>query len=170
MDTFESMLDRVPEENVSDRMAMNETLFSLCQMLALGKPTSYIAESLDKSEAWVRQHKKDSDVVSQVNALHGESVEAARAVIVNGTTKAAETIVELATSGPASIRLAASKDLLDRIGLRAPDKKEIETTVKVNSVPREDRMAAILERAARLGLKFEEGAKDVEYQGEKEGG
>lgn len=163
MDTFESMIDKVPEEDLPEKLPMDETLFNMCQMLSVGKTTTYIAGSLGKSEAWVRQHKKDPVIIAQVNSLHNESVEAARAVLVSGTTRAAETIVELVENGPATIRLAAAKDMLDRIGMRAPDRKQIETTVRVNNVPREERMAAIMERAARLGLKFEEGAREVEF-------
>lgn len=133
----------------------DQTKLMLAEMLSVGKSTKEIAENLDRSDAWVRKWKKDPGVVAMVNELHGEAVETAKSVIISGTQKAASTIVDLLDTGPASIRLAAAKDILDRLGMKAPDRKQIEATVNVNSgLSREERLARILEKASRLGMEI----------------
>lgn len=125
----------------------------LAEMLSVGKSTKEIAANLDRSEAWVRKWKKDPGVQGLVMQLHNEAVETAKSIIVSGTQKAASTLVDLMDTGPASIRLAAAKDILDRLGMKAPDKKQIEATVNVTSgLSREERMARIIEKADRLGV------------------
>jgi DNA-binding CsgD family transcriptional regulator len=148
-----SLVSAEPKE-ISDgiELPLNEIELQLAQMISMGKTTDYMAEQLNKSVHWVRTHKKDKRIIGLVNTLHYEAVEVARAKIVSSTGKAAETIVDLIDKGPAPVRLAAAKDVLDRIGLKAPDKKQIETTVTVNNIPKEERLAAIKERALRLGL------------------
>ena len=131
----------------------DQTKLMLAEMLSVGKSTKDIAANLDRSEAWVRRWKKDPGVMSLVAELHSEAVETAKSVLVSGTQKAASTIVDLMDTGPASIRLAAAKDILDRLGMKAPDRKQIEANVNVNSgLSREERMARILEKATRLGV------------------
>lgn len=161
---FNSLIINEPEDLVEGlELPMSEIKLTLAQMLALGKPTSYIAEQLNKSPAWVRQHKRDLDVLNLVTLIHREAVEAAKSTIISGTTKAAETIVYLVETAPAPVRLAAAKDILDRIGLKAPDKKQIETTVTIQEIPKAERLAAIIARATRLGLMVDrEDVIDVE--------
>lgn len=147
-------LTMVPEEVGSAiELPLDDEKLMLAEMLALGKSTEYISANLSRSAAWVRKWKKDPGVVALVNELHTEAVEGAKATIISGTQKAAATLVELVEQGPSTVRLAAAKDILDRIGMKAPDRKQIEQTVNVTtSMSREDRLARILERANRLGL------------------
>lgn len=172
MDTsFDLILETPPRESLEgtltnqEKLPLDEVMINLAQMLSVGKTTSEIALALDRSVNWVRTHKRDEDVISLVNLLHKEAVESARSVIIGNTEKAASTIVTMMDLGPPSVRLAAAKDLLDRLGMKAPDKKQIETTVNVNNNTREERIAQIRAKAYRLGLAVGEGGiVDVDYE------
>lgn len=148
------LLTMVPVESDQGlEIPPDQTKLMLAEMLSVGKSTQEIADNLDKSTGWVRKWKKDPGVVSLVNELHMEAVASAKATIVSHTSKAASTIVELMDTGPATVRLAAAKDLLDRVGMKAPDRKQIEQNVTVQEgMSKEARLARILERANRLGL------------------
>lgn len=152
MDSFTSLMTTPPSESVETTGVDAESL-SLAQMVALGKSTADIADSLGHTVNWVRQHKKDDKVQAVVNMLQMECIEQAKSTIINGTTKATEAILQIIESGPPKERLKASQDLLDRIGLRAPEKKEVNQTVTYQ-VPREERLSQIRARAERLGLKI----------------
>lgn len=152
MDSFTSLITTPPSESVEPTSIDSERL-SLAEMVAIGKSTADIADSLGHTVNWVRQHKKDTDVQAVVQTLQMECVEQAKSVIINGTTKATEAILQIIESGPPKERLKASQDLLDRIGLRAPEKREVSQTVTYH-VPREERLSQIMARAERLGLKI----------------
>ena len=161
MDTFESLAMTVPVEETKELCTLDSDRLKLAEMISLGKPTAYIVAALDKTPNWVRQHRKDPDVSAFVQVLQSEAVEQAKSVLVSGTAKAADTIIEIMTDGPPSIRLSAAQDLLNRIGMRAPDKKEISQTVTYQ-VPREERLSAIRARMERLGLKMDGGEGEGE--------
>lgn len=161
MDTFESLAMSVPTEESKELCTLDNDRLKLAEMISLGKSTAYIAAALEKTPNWVRQHRRDQDVSTFVQTLQMEAVDEAKSVLVSGTAKAANTIVEIMMEGPPSIRLSAAQDLLNRIGMRAPDKKEISQTVTYQ-VPREERLSAIRSRMERLGLKMDGGEGEVE--------
>jgi hypothetical protein len=146
--TITSMM---PRQTAEIEVPKDSKKLKLAEMLANGYTTKQISDELGMSEAWVREHKKDTDVVSLVTGLQFESLESARHQIMNSTTLAAKTLVSLLKDDSAKIRLAASKDILDRVGLSAPDKKQIDATIKVED-NRDEQLSRIRERMARLGL------------------
>ncbi len=139
-------------EDTSDvvEVQMDQAKAMLAQMTALGQPVKAIAETLGRSEAWVRSHRKDEDVKVVVMALQREAIESAQAAITSSSVEAAQKLRELITNPNPGISLAACKDILDRLGLRAVERKEVTTTV-VTADP-EERKRLLLERIKRLEL------------------
>ncbi len=152
MNDFDALTEISPIAITDSDQPVETKLIELAEMLAVGKSTAYIAAALERSPAWVRTHKNDPVVASMRTQIQREALESDKAKIVIGTAEAAETMLSLVKEGPPSIRFAASKDLLDRVGLRAPEKTHTDINVNVNHYTREDRIRNSRERALRLGL------------------
>lgn len=154
-----SLMVATPLENADGiDIPLDQIELTLIEMIVAGKTTSNIANELRKSANWVRTRRKDPRIIQMVQNLQMEAVDAAKTTIVQNTYKAAEAIVNLVESGPPAVKLAAAKDILDRIGLKAPDRKQIEATVIVKDMTADERRASIRARLVRLG-------RDI-YQGE----
>lgn len=151
MDTnLTSLMEAKPvEESAIMELTLDAAEIQVAEMMAVGKTTRDIAQAIGRSVSWVRGKKKDPNIIQMVRTLQMEAVDAARYAIVANTSAAADAIVCLAKNGPPAVQLSAAKDILDRIGMRAPDKKQIEATVNVN-ISREERLANIKERLSRL--------------------
>lgn len=154
MSDISEVLDKIPEENTDLGLPKDQTLIELAEMTSLGLTVRDMAQRLNKSEAWVRTHRRDPEVVALSNMLKQEAIETAKTTLISGTAIAAKTLVALASDpgSPGFVRLSAAKDLLDRVGLKTPERKQVEATVHVNDLPREERLASIKERIRRLGI------------------
>ena len=146
------ILEKEPKEhNEVIVIEMDQAKIQLAQMAALGNSVTVIANTLGRSEAWVRQYKKSNDVKALVMELQREAIESAKLTLTNGAAKAAETICLLMEDSNPGIKLAASRDVLDRLGMKAVERKEITTNVNINADP-EERKKLLMERFKRLEM------------------
>ena len=109
---------------------LDDRLYKLSEYLSMGIPIKDLAERLSRSEAWVRKYRKDPRVVSFVKELQAEALQSAKLCIQNTTIKAALKIEALIDDPDPKIALAASTNTLDRVGLKAAEKKE--ETININ--------------------------------------
>lgn len=99
-------------------------------LLAQGKTWKEIEEQNGLSHSSVAMWVKHQEFQDRI-AEHIESfVSDARKILQRAATNAARTVVQLNEWGlPGhSTRLAAAKDILDRVGLKPPDKQQVEST------------------------------------------
>jgi hypothetical protein len=62
---------------------------------------------------------------------------------MTGSNKAAGKLVELLGASSESVQLGAAKDLLDRVGLKAPEKKEISHKIDITTMTADEKMERI---------------------------
>jgi DNA-binding CsgD family transcriptional regulator len=129
---------------------LDEKRMKLAELLSLGRSIKEIAVQLNKSPAWVRAHKKDADVIAMVKELQAEALQSAKMCIQSSTIKAALKIEELIDSKDERIALAAATNTLDRVGLKAAEKKEENITLTYTHMSKEELTASIMERIQAL--------------------
>ncbi len=143
----EELIDREPEEIVEIENYIDDKRALLAQKLSMGKRICDIAYELNVSEAWVRTHKKDKEVVALMRELQREAIEYAKNAITYGSVRAVETINELMSEmAPPQVRLAAAKDILDRLGFKAAERSEVTHNIRFSNLSPEERKADLKER------------------------
>jgi hypothetical protein len=131
----------IVELEIDERKAM------LAQFLAMGKSTAEISVQLEVSEAWVRMHKKEPEVKSIVSALQKEALESAKHMVTYSSRKAAETLDQLLSDSNPGIKLAAANSILDRTGIRPPEKGSmVNVQVNISNEEKQQRLQSRLER------------------------
>lgn len=132
-------------------LTIDESKAMLAQKAAMGISVKDIAHQLGRSEAWVRQYKKEPEIRAIITELQKEALECAKLTITAGTALAAETMVKLLADPNPGIKLGAARDLLDRLGLKAPDRKQVEANITITADPIE-RKKQLMERIKRLEM------------------
>lgn len=99
-------------------------------LLAQGVTYAAIEKEHGVSHTSLARWKKEPEFVARVDEIIEESVSEARRILRRNAAAAAQQLVHLHASGNAmhSVKLAASKDILDRCGLKAPEKIQQENS------------------------------------------
>jgi len=110
---------------------LNKQHFEAMRLRLEGLTYREIGERLGKSEKTIAQWFGTDDLFKEEFArLHEETVERARAILVNYAPEGAWNLVKMARGemkGKGSrIQLEANIDILNRVGLKAPEKQQIE--------------------------------------------
>jgi len=110
---------------------LNKNHYEAMRLRLEGLSYREIGEQLGKSEKTIAQWFGTDDLFKEeFGRLHEETVERARAILVNYAPEGAFNLVKMARGefkGKGSrIQLEANIDILDRVGLKAPDKQQIE--------------------------------------------
>ena len=153
MDTKD--LVKLPKTELIAEIPLNEQEIKLSEYLSLGYRPSDIAELLGMSTAWVRMHRRDPRVIKIVHDMQEESLDCAKKAIINNTTRAAATVIELLGELDPRVRLSAANTILDRAGLVKPDKDHPPGTVNIvnfNNMTAEELKINILQRFKALEL------------------
>jgi hypothetical protein len=117
-----TLVETLPRDiKAIEPLSLDDRLIQLAQLVALGKKTSDIASQLGMSEGWVRTNKKNTQVAKLVTALQEEALDTAKKHIINNTTKAAEKLTTLIDSLDERVAFAASKDILNRGGIKTEE-------------------------------------------------
>lgn len=100
---------------------LNEKQRACLNLMVTGEFTNKeIASEIKVSEQTLCNWKKNDEFMAEFDNLMRKAINQASA-------KAFKTMTELLNSNSETIRLQASKDLLDRSGFKAIDKMEVET-------------------------------------------
>lgn len=94
--------------------------------IAEGKSYRTIAAEIDVAVNTVLRWTKHPEFQSRVDEIIEEVVGDARRILRRNAAAAAQQLVHLHTSGHSmhAVKLAACKDILDRVGLKSPEKIE----------------------------------------------
>lgn len=102
----------------------------LAQMYCMGNYRNKdIADILCVSECTVRKMLKDEEVLDMINEYQATEKQLVDARLKALREKALDTVYELLDSDDDSVRLNASKDILDRTGHKAKDQADINVNV-----------------------------------------
>jgi transposase len=114
-------------KKISSKMILKQRL---AQLYCLGHySTKDIASILMVSTATIRKMLKDPDVLDMINKYQDEEKQIIDGRIKALRNKATDTILELLDSDDDSIRLQASKDILDRTGHKADNNTNINVNI-----------------------------------------
>jgi predicted RND superfamily exporter protein len=133
-----------------DSISLDEKRLKLAELLSLGRTVKVIAGTLDVSESWVRLHKKDPEVITAVRELQNEAIQTAKLCIQSASVKAANKMDKLIDSSDEKIAMAASIDTLNRLGLKAADRKEETININYSQMSPEQLKKEIEERIKAL--------------------
>ena len=140
----------VPVVLETEAISLDQRFIALAQALAMGYKTVDIAAQLAVSEAWVREHKKDPDVVKLVSDLQSEALANAKTILTVSSEQAARKLTELLEASKESVALGAANSILDRNGLKVPDKVEHTNNLFVGVMSTEEIKAQLRSRLAAL--------------------
>ena len=139
----------VPVVLETEQISVDQRFIALAQALAMGFKTVDIAAQLSVSEAWVREHKKDAAVVKMVSDLQSEALANAKTILATSSALAAQRLTEL-LDPKGSVALGAANSILDRNGLKSPDKVEHTNNLFVGVMTTEEIKANLKSRMAAL--------------------
>lgn len=140
----------VPVVLETEQITVDQRFIALAQALAMGFKTRDIAAQLAVSEAWVREHKKDAVVVNMVSELQTEALANAKTILAVSSAQAAQRLTELLDDPKGSVALGAANSILDRNGLKVPDKVEHTNNLFVGVMSTEEIKAKLMSRMAAL--------------------
>lgn len=140
----------VPVVLETEQISVDQRFIALAQALAMGFKTVDIAAQLSVSEAWVREHKKDAAVVKMVSDLQAEALANAKTILATSSALAAQRLTELLDDPKGSVALGAANSILDRNGLKSPDKVEHTNNLFVGVMTTEEIKANLKSRMAAL--------------------
>lgn len=121
-------------------------------LLAQGKTYREIQQELRVSASTIAEWKKEPEFMARIDAIIEESVSEARRILRRNAAAAAAQLVNLHAYGNAmhTVKLAASKDILDRVGLKAPEKHEHTITPGTAAQLTDDELDAELKKRGAL--------------------
>lgn len=92
-----------------------------------GKTYSEVQQVFGLSSATIAAWKKEPEFAARLDELDDEVTGEARRLLRRAGTRAAAKVVDIMEFGTPrhTTRLAAAKDILDRVGLKAPEKHDI---------------------------------------------
>lgn len=147
------MVDTIADKIVTIEqpgIEIDERRTMLAQQVSLGLGVGQIADSLQVSEAWVRNHKRDPEVGALVKELQLEAVTAAKLAVTHASVLAAQTMTNLLDCPKPEIQLSAAKDILDRLGIKTAQKTESTVNIKYADLSRDEIKQSLASRMAAL--------------------
>lgn len=99
---------------------------AVASALAEGKTWKATAEAVGVGTTTIARWMKAPEFTARIDDLQAEMVAEARRILRRNATAAAQQLVNLVRHGHSlhSVKLAAAKDVLDRVGLKATEKHE----------------------------------------------
>lgn len=119
-------VDKTAELNTNKIMS-DTNLTKIAYYHIQGFTTREIAEIMGVSDNAIKIAKRSEEFKSIVNSITAEIVNVSRTFLSTAGLKAVKTLVDCLESPNDRVRLQASTEILDRIGLKSPEKLEILT-------------------------------------------
>ena len=88
-------------------------------------------DKIGRSQSWLATLPNKTDLENLAQELKGDRLTQASLILRDATIKAVSVMVDDLDSKDRKLRQAAAKDILDRVGLRAPDKTQVEVMASV---------------------------------------
>jgi len=88
-------------------------------------------DKIGRSQSWLATLPNKAELETLAQELKGDRLTQASIMLQHATIKAVSVMVDDLDSKDRKLRQAAAKDILDRVGLRAPDKAQIEVMASV---------------------------------------
>ena len=105
---------------------------------------------VERSESWL-QLKTDRDYLNSLaERLRADRVSQAEIMLRQAVTSAARVMIEDLQAKDRKLRQAAAKDILDRAGIRAPDKTQVEIIATIAARTLEDVLTQVYGQAPQL--------------------
>lgn len=93
---------------------------------------------IERSEGWLQRYTDVEYLTSLAERLRADRVSQAELLIRQAVTSAARVMIEDLQAKDRKLRQAAAKDILDRAGIRAPDKTQVEVIATIAARTLED--------------------------------
>jgi hypothetical protein len=93
---------------------------------------------IERTQSWLHMLDDKDYLVDLASRLHADRVYQAEVMLRQATIKAASVMIEDLQSKDRKLRQAAAKDILDRVGVRAPDKTQVEVIATIAARTLED--------------------------------
>ncbi len=122
----------VEPESVEDTIIDNVQCVRVVYLALRGLKNPAIAQAMGISTSKVQKIKASPMYQLSLEEISKEVVSAARSLLVGGALDAVKAIVECLHSPSDRIKLAAAKDMLDRIGAKAPTNIKVENTKRIS--------------------------------------
>lgn len=100
-------------------------LMKLAHYFVQGYTEREMAEAMGVNQDTIKRIKSSDEFKAVLKSISLEVVEVSRVFLASAGLKAVRTLVDCLDSASDKIRLGASKEVLDRIGLKSPEKIEL---------------------------------------------
>ena len=113
---------------------------------------------IDRSTAWLHLLPEKQYLSDLADRLRNDRVQQAAMLLEQAATAAARVMLDDLQCEDRKLRQSAAKDILDRLGVRAPDKTQIDVVASVNSRTLEDVLLSVY---AKRQERLQPGSDDV---------
>jgi len=100
-------------------------LMKMAHYFVQGYTEKEMAEAMGVSKDTIKRIKSSDEFKAVLKSISLEIVEVSRVFLASAGIKAVRTLIDCLDSSSDKIRLGASKEILDRIGLKSPEKIEL---------------------------------------------
>ena len=108
--------------------------------------------TIERSEGWLQRYTDVEYLTSLAERLRADRVAQAETMLRQAVTGAARVMIEDLQSKDRKLRQAAAKDILDRVGVRAPDKTQVEVIATIAARTLEDVLMQVYGSDSKPGL------------------
>lgn len=106
--------------------------------------------TIERSEGWLQRYTDVEYLTSLAERLRADRVSQAETMLRQAVTSAARVMIEDLQAKDRKLRQAAAKDILDRAGIRAPDKTQVEVIATIAARTLEDVLTQVYGQAPQL--------------------
>ena len=92
-------------------------------------------QTIDRSEAWLHTQPNKDYIQELAFRLKSDAPQHALTLLQQAATKAAQNMLDLANNASDErVKFQANKDIMDRLGMKAPEKLQIEAGASIRSI------------------------------------
>lgn len=136
------------ESQLAELRSTNPLQYSYVYWRSILPTTTAALAKIDRSPNWLYTQENKLELQELADALMTDRVTQAGLMLREATLKAVGVMVDDLDSKDRKLRQAAAKDILDRVGLRAPDKTQVEVMASVAVRALDDVLAQVYGRPA----------------------
>lgn len=148
-DEYKQPVEVVPEGTLRVSNSAKVNKLQLAYMYMQGYDTRTLAEQFECTENTIREIRASTEFKQLLGLLNHEIVSTARTFLTAAGLKAVKTLLTCMDSHDDRTKLKASTEVLDRIGLKAPEQLEIINKGDVIGKMSEDQLMEVI----KLGMK-----------------
>lgn len=107
-------------------------------------------DKIERGNSWLQMLENKEYLLDLSSRLYADRVSQAEIMLRQAVTGAARVMIEDLQAKDRKLRQAAAKDILDRAGIRAPDKTQVEVIATIAARTLEDVLTQVYGQPAQL--------------------